>query len=36
MLKSGVGRTRAWRGRKRTSEVTVQNVKKRKDRSEIE
>jgi hypothetical protein len=28
MLKSGAERTRAWRERKRTSEVTVQNVKK--------
>jgi hypothetical protein len=27
MLKSGAERTRAWRERKRTSEVTVQNVK---------
>jgi hypothetical protein len=29
MLKSGAERTRAWRERKRTSEVTVQNVKKK-------
>jgi hypothetical protein len=36
MPKSGAERTRAWRERKRTSEVTVQNVKKRKNRSEIE
>jgi hypothetical protein len=36
MLKSGAERTRAWRERKCTSEVTVQNVKKRKNRSEIE
>jgi hypothetical protein len=28
MPKSGAERTRAWRERKRTSEVTVQNVKK--------
>jgi hypothetical protein len=28
MLKSGAERARAWRERKRTSEVTVQNVKK--------
>jgi hypothetical protein len=28
MLKSGTERTRAWRERKRTSEVTVQNVEK--------
>jgi hypothetical protein len=34
--KSGAERTRAWRERKRTSEVTVQNVKKRKNKSEIE
>jgi hypothetical protein len=36
MPKSGAERTRAWRERKCTSEVTVQNVKKRKNRSEIE
>jgi hypothetical protein len=36
MPKSGAERTRAWRERKRTSEVTVQNVKKRKNKSEIE
>jgi hypothetical protein len=36
MPKSGAERTRAWRERKGTSEVTVQNVKKRKNRSEIE
>jgi hypothetical protein len=36
MPKSGAERTRAWRERKRTSEVTVQNVKKRKNRSELE
>jgi hypothetical protein len=34
MPKSGA--ERAWRERKRTSEVAVQNVKKRKNRSEIE
>jgi hypothetical protein len=34
MLKSGAERTRAWRERKRTSEVTVQNVK-RKRASEV-
>jgi hypothetical protein len=28
MLKSGAERTRAWRERKRTSKVIVQNVKK--------
>jgi hypothetical protein len=28
ILKPGAERTRAWRERKRTSEVTVQNVKK--------
>jgi hypothetical protein len=36
MPKSGVERTRAWRERRCTSEVTVQNVKKRKNKSEIE
>jgi hypothetical protein len=36
MPKSGAERTRAWRERKLTSEVTVQNLKKRKNRSEIE
>jgi hypothetical protein len=36
MPKSGAERTRAWRERKCTSEVTVQNVKKRKNRSELE
>jgi hypothetical protein len=36
MPMSGAERTRAWRERKRTSEVTVQNVKKRKNKSEIE
>jgi hypothetical protein len=36
MPKLGAERTRAWRERKRTSEVTVQNVKKRKNKSEIE
>jgi hypothetical protein len=36
MPKSGAERTRACRERKGTSEVTVQNVKKRKNRSEIE
>jgi hypothetical protein len=36
MPKSGAERTIAWRERKCTSEVTVQNVKKRKNRSEIE
>jgi hypothetical protein len=37
MPKSGAERTRAWRERKcSTSEVSVQNVKKRKNRSEIE
>jgi hypothetical protein len=30
MPKSGAERTGAWRERKRTSKVTVQNVKKRK------
>jgi hypothetical protein len=35
MPESGAERTRAWRERKCTSEVTVQNVKK-KNRSEIE
>jgi hypothetical protein len=34
MLKSGAERTRAWRERKRTSEVRVQNVK-RKRASEV-
>jgi hypothetical protein len=34
MPKSGAGRTRAWRERKRTSEITVQNVK-RKRASEV-
>jgi hypothetical protein len=34
MPKSGAERTRAWRERKRTSEVTVQNVK-RKRTSEV-
>jgi hypothetical protein len=29
MPKSGAERTRAWRERKRTSEVTVQNVKRK-------
>jgi hypothetical protein len=29
MPKSGAERTRAWPERKRTSEVTIQNVKKR-------
>jgi hypothetical protein len=29
MPKSGAERTRAWHERKRTSEVTVQNVKKK-------
>jgi hypothetical protein len=37
MPKSGAERTRAWRERKcSTSVVSVQNVKKRKNRSEIE
>jgi hypothetical protein len=36
MPKSGAERTRAWRERKCTSEVTVQNVKKRKNRFKIE
>jgi hypothetical protein len=36
MPKLGAERRRAWRERKRTSEVTVQNVKKRKNKSEIE
>jgi hypothetical protein len=36
MPESGTERTRAWRERKCTSEVTVQNVTKRKNRSEIE
>jgi hypothetical protein len=35
MPRSGAEKTRAWRERKRTSEVTVQNVKK-KNKSEIE
>lgn len=36
MPKSSAERTRAWRERKRASEVTVKKVKKRKSRSEIE
>jgi hypothetical protein len=36
MPRSGAERTRAWRERKRTSEVTVQNVKKIKKINEIE
>jgi hypothetical protein len=35
MPKSGAERTRPWHERKRTSQVTVQNVKKRKNRSEM-